>query len=97
MTVRFRLKGRPYAFDRSEIEGMIGGLIPDPASNGRTTHYVLINNTLYPVKQAVSAISGLQPILFTTSEACNILRRADLPIMSDEGGKIVPAISVANN
>jgi hypothetical protein len=63
--VRFVLGGQSYQLTRSEVEGRLAGVQPQPVG----THAVRINGNWYPVRQAFEVASGIPGTLFNSHTA----------------------------
>ena len=69
--IEFTSGGVPYALNRKQVERMMRGIAP-----GRIhTHVVVINDVLYPVKEAYGHVLGKDSLDFNTQEARSVFKR----------------------
>lgn len=73
MTTRItsRIAGRSFELDSSSIERALEDTLPAPIKD----HFVVVAGRRFPVKQVVSAVTGLDRADFTTHQARSLLRR----------------------
>ncbi len=69
--VRAVVGGRPFVFSKEEIERRMRGVRPEPIRE----HMVEVQDTAYPPKQVLAAVSGWDRTSFTTMEAQRVLTR----------------------
>lgn len=60
-----------FSFTRSEIEGRLGRVSPDPLEE----HFVVIGGRRFPPKQVIEVMTGLDRADFNTHQARRILSR----------------------
>jgi hypothetical protein len=71
----FTIAGQRCHLESPQIEGLMGGLLPEPARE----HYVVIAGRRFPPKQVISFATGIDRADFTTHQARRILRRLGFP------------------
>lgn len=69
--VRAVVGGRPFVFSKEEIEHRMRGIGPEPIRE----HLVEVQDTAYPPKQVLAAVTGWDRTSFTTMEAQRVLTR----------------------
>jgi hypothetical protein len=70
--VRAVVGGRPFEYDKQEIERRMRGVAPESIRE----HLVELLNTVYPPKQVLAEVTGWDRSSFTTMEAERVLTRA---------------------
>ena len=80
MTVKFTLRGRAFEKGREDLAKAAKGLTP-----GRIQKYsAVVNGTQFPIRQLVSALTGVPSIEITSQDAYRILQRFGLEIAIEE-------------
>jgi hypothetical protein len=67
----FIINGRAYSAEPTDVERVMRGVAPGPVQQ----HAVVVNGVEYPVKQVLSALTGLPRPEFTSHRARNLLQR----------------------
>lgn len=75
-SVRVQIAGHVFELHQSEVAKLVGHLEPAEIRD----HFVEIRGRRYPVKQALGAVTGLDPSDFTSQHARSALRRLGLPV-----------------
>ena len=68
----FTIRGRTFSISREDVERVLEKLDPEPL-RGRAKYYIEYRGRRYPIKQVISAITGLPRVAFTAMHACRIL------------------------
>ena len=68
----FTIRGRTFNISREDVERVLEKLDPEPL-RGRAKYYIEYKGKCYPIKQVVSAITGLPRVAFTAMHAYRIL------------------------
>jgi hypothetical protein len=72
LLVVFTIRGRTFNISREDVERVLEKLDPEPL-RGRAKYYVEYRGRRYPIKQVISAITGLPRVAFTAMHAYRIL------------------------
>ena len=70
--VVFTIRGRIFNISREDVERVLEKLDPEPL-RGRAKYYIEYRGKRYPIKQVVSAVTGLPRVAFTAMHAYRIL------------------------
>ena len=70
--VVFTIRGRTFNISREDIERVLERLDPEPL-RGRAKYYIEYRGKRYPIKQVVSAVTGLPRVAFTAMHAYRVL------------------------
>jgi hypothetical protein len=70
----FIIRDKSYDISREDIEKVLENLDPEPL-RGRAKYYIEYKGGRYPIKQVISAVTGLPRIAFTASHAYRILTK----------------------
>jgi len=70
--VVFTIRGRTFNISREDVERVLEKLDPEPL-RGRAKYYIEYRGRRYPIKQVISAITGLPRVAFTAMHAYRIL------------------------
>jgi hypothetical protein len=70
--VVFTIRGRTFNISREDIERILENLDPEPL-RGRAKYYIEYKGKRYPIKQIISAVTGLPRVAFTAMHAYRIL------------------------
>ena len=70
--VVFTIRGRTFSISREDIERVLEKLDPEPL-RGRAKYYIEYRGKRYPIKQVVSAVTGLPRVAFTAMHAYRVL------------------------
>ncbi|MCL7390209.1 MAG: hypothetical protein LZ173_09835 [Thaumarchaeota archaeon] len=68
----FTIRGRTFNISREDVERVLEKLDPEPL-RGRAKYYIEYRGRRYPIKQVISAITGLPRVAFTAMHAYRIL------------------------
>ena len=80
MPVKFVLRGKSFEKDRDDVVRALKG-----ASPGRIQKYsTVVDGTSFPIRQVVSALTGVPAIEITSQDAYRILQKFGLSISIDE-------------
>ena len=72
----FQLNGVQRTLTQADVESAMRGQLPEPSR----AHVVEVNGIEFPVKQAFSAVTGLDRLDFTTNQARAIFKRMGLTV-----------------
>jgi hypothetical protein len=72
LLVVFTIRGRIFNISREDVERVLEKLDPEPL-RGRAKYYIEYRGRRYPIKQVISAITGLPRVAFTAMHAYRIL------------------------
>ena len=72
LLVVFTIRGRTFNISREDVERVLEKLEPEPL-RGRAKYYIEYRGKLYPIKQVVSAVTGLPRVAFTAMHAYRVL------------------------
>jgi hypothetical protein len=72
LLVVFTIRGRTFNISREDVERVLEKLDPEPL-RGRAKYYIEYRGRRYPIKQVISAITGLPRVAFTAMHAYRIL------------------------
>jgi hypothetical protein len=72
LLVVFTIRGRTFNISREDVERVLEKLNPEPL-RGRAKYYIEYRGKRYPIKQVVSAVTGLPRVAFTAMHAYRIL------------------------
>jgi len=70
--VVFTIRGKTFSISREDVECVLEKLDPEPL-RGRAKYYIEYRGRRYPIKQVVSAVTGLPRVAFTAMHAYRIL------------------------
>jgi hypothetical protein len=70
--VVFTIRGRTFNVSREDIERILENLDPEPL-RGHAKYYIEYKGKMYPIKQVISAVTGLPRVAFTAMHAYRIL------------------------
>lgn len=80
MNIKFTLRGRQFEKRSEDIQRVAKSLTP-----GRIQKYsTIVNGTQYPIRQLVSALTGVPAIEITSQDAYRILQKLGAEIKIDE-------------
>jgi hypothetical protein len=80
MTVKFTLRGHAFEKAKEDVSRAAKGLTP-----GRVQKYsVVVNGTRFPIRQLVSALTGVPTIEITSQDAYRILQKFGFDISIEE-------------
>ena len=68
----FTIRGKVFDISREDVERVLNNLDPEPF-RGRAKYYIEYRGKKYPIKQVISAVTGLPRIAFTAMHAYRIL------------------------
>jgi hypothetical protein len=72
LLVVFTIRGRTFNISREDVERVLEKLDPEPL-RGRAKYYIDYRGKRYPIKQVISAVTGLPRVAFTAMHAYRIL------------------------
>ncbi len=72
----FQLNGEQRTLAQADVESAMRGQVPEPSR----AHVVEVGGIEFPVKQAFSAVTGLDRLDFTTNQARTIFKRLGLTV-----------------
>jgi hypothetical protein len=72
LLVVFTIRGKTFNISRKDVEHVLEKLNPEPL-RGRAKYYIEYRGKRYPIKQVVSAVTGLPRVAFTAMHAYRIL------------------------
>jgi hypothetical protein len=75
-SVTFQLNGAQLTLDLADVRRTMAELVPEQPR----THVVEVDGTQFPVKQAFSAVTGVDRLDFTTNQARMVLKRLGLVV-----------------
>lgn len=78
---RFVLRGREFEMFRADFEKTAEGLTP----GGIQKYFVTINGRKYPIRQVLSATTGLKPIAITSQDAYRVLTMFGFIVEEEQG------------
>jgi hypothetical protein len=79
-TVKFTLRGRSFEKEKADVTRAAKDLTP-----GRIQKYsVVLNGTRFPIRQLVSALTGVPTIEITSQDAYRILQKFGFEIAIEE-------------
>ena len=70
---------------REKVEEVLGKLDPEPF-RGKAKYYIEHKGRRYPIKQVLSAATGLPKVSFTTMHAYKVLRELGFEVKELRGG-----------
>ena len=73
------IRGRTFNISREDVERVLEKLDPEPL-RGRAKYYIEYRGKRYPIKQVVSAVTGLPRVAFTAMHAYRILTALDFEV-----------------
>ena len=80
MTVKFTLRGRAFDKAKEDVVSAAKGLTP-----GRVQKYsAVVSGTRFPIRQLVSALTGVPTIEITSQDAYRILQKFGFDISIEE-------------
>jgi len=68
----FTIRGRTFNISREDVERVLEKLDPEPL-RGRAKYYIDYRGKRYPIKQVISAVTGLPRVAFTAMHAYRVL------------------------
>jgi len=68
----FTIRGRTFNISREDVERVLEKLDPEPL-RGRAKYYIDYRGKRYPIKQVISAVTGLPRVAFTAMYAYRVL------------------------
>lgn len=71
MEIEFRMRGQRWRLSKAQVISKLKGKKPGPIQ----THAVEIEGVLYPVKEALALVTGLDLLDFNTNQARNVFQR----------------------
>ena len=75
--VRFTISGKRFSLSRDQVEKAMFGVEPEPTK----LHAVQVGRQLFPVKQALSHVTGLDRLDFQSMDARRVFRRLGFKLM----------------
>jgi hypothetical protein len=72
LVVMFTIRGRTFNISREDVERVLEKLDPEPL-RGRAKYYIDYRGKRYPIKQVISAVTGLPRVAFTAMHAYRVL------------------------
>jgi len=87
LVVVFTIRGRTFEVSRGDIEHVLENLDPEPL-RGRAKYYIEYNGKRYPIKQVVSAVTGLPRVAFTARHAYRILTALGFEVKELKSGVV---------
>jgi hypothetical protein len=72
LLVVFTIRGRTFNISREDVERVLEKLDPEPL-RGRAKYYIDYRGKRYPIKQVISAVTGLPRVAFTAMHAYRVL------------------------
>jgi hypothetical protein len=72
LLVVFTIRGRTFSISREDVGRVLEKLDPEPL-RGRAKYYIEYRGKRYPIKQVVSAVTGLPRVAFTAMHAYRVL------------------------
>jgi hypothetical protein len=72
LLVVFTIRGRTFNISREDVERVLEKLDPEPL-RGRAKYYIDYRGKHYPIKQVISAVTGLPRVAFTAMHAYRVL------------------------
>jgi hypothetical protein len=72
LVVVFTIRGRTFNISREDVERVLEKLDPEPL-RGRAKYYIDYRGKRYPIKQVISAVTGLPRVAFTAMHAYRVL------------------------
>ncbi len=75
--VRFTISGRHFNLSREQVEKALVGVAPEPTK----LHAVQIGRHMFPVKQALSQVTGLDRLDFHSTDARRVFRRLGFKLL----------------
>jgi hypothetical protein len=79
--VRFTISGKHFNLSRDQVEKALSGVRPEPTK----LHAVQVGRHLFPVKQALSQVTGLDRLDFQSMDARRVFRRLGFKLMRAAG------------
>jgi len=70
--VVFTIRGRTFNISREDVERALEKLDPEPL-RGRAKYYIDYRGKRYPIKQVISAVTGMPRVAFTAMHAYRVL------------------------
>jgi len=77
MKQEFTIGGKRLHLTRDKVVSALRGIAPGPIQ----THAVEINGRTYPVKEALSVVTGLDLLDFNTNQARSVFRRLGFKVV----------------
>jgi len=83
----FTIRGRTFNISREDVERVLEKLDPEPL-RGRAKYYIDYRGKRYPIKQVISAVTGLPRVAFTAMHAYRVLSELGFEVkeLSSEEG-----------
>jgi 5-methylcytosine-specific restriction protein B len=76
-SVRFTVSGRHFSLSRDQVEKALAGIKPEQTKR----HAVQIGRDIFPVKQALSQVTGLDRLDFQSMDARRVFRRLGFKLL----------------
>jgi hypothetical protein len=83
--VEFTIGKKRAELTRERVEEVLEKLDPEPFK-GRAKYYVEYRGRRYPIKQVLSAATGLPKVSFTTMHAYKVLKELGFEVKELKGG-----------
>ena len=85
--VVFTIRGRTFNISREDVERALEKLDPEPL-RGRAKYYIDYRGKRYPIKQVISAVTGMPRVAFTAMHAYRVLSELGFEVkeLSSEEG-----------
>jgi 5-methylcytosine-specific restriction protein B len=80
-TLTCTINGKRFTIERRDIERLVAPVEPESLRD----HGVKINGRIYPVKQVVSLVTGLDRLDFQSMQARSVLQRLGFPLWRSAG------------
>lgn len=87
MVVVFTIRGEKFVITRNDVERVLENLEPEPL-RGRAKYYIEYKGRVYPIKQVVSAVTGLPRVAFTAMHAYRILTALGFEVKELKPGEL---------
>ena len=87
MVVVFTIRGEKFVITRNDVERVLENLDPEPL-RGRAKYYIEYKGRAYPIKQVVSAVTGLPRVAFTAMHAYRILTALGFEVKELKPGEL---------
>ena len=85
--VVFIIRGKRFTITRGDAERVLEGLEPEPL-RGRAKYYIEYKGRVYPIKQVVSAVTGLPRVAFTAMHAYRVLTALGFEVKELKPGEV---------
>jgi len=83
--VEFTIGKTRVELTRESVEVVLDKLDPEPFK-GKAKYYVEFRGRRYPIKQVLSAVTGLPKVSFTTMHAYKVLKELSFEVKELKGG-----------